>query len=145
MGRNRFVTAEVDRVPLSDGDWIEVKRDLNTGDARKLEAAGLKPPVMVEGRIISPIDWAVYDLERAIIFLVDWSFKGPDDKPVTLNMDALRTLQPPDFDEINRAITKHTIERATAKKQLQGEKVPTPTTNSPLPESPETVDGQTSE
>lgn len=115
MGRVRVVSPGSDRVEISDGDWIEVKRELNTGDSKRLEGAGLKPPVMVEGRVISPIDWTVYELERALIFLTDWSLKGADDKPLPLNLDSLKAIDPPSFDEINNAIVKHTVDKAKEK------------------------------
>lgn len=115
MARNRFVSLNVDRIQLSDGDWIEVKQDLNTGDQKKLEAAGFKPPIMIDGKIITPIDWEVYELHRAVIFLTDWSFRNADDKSVPLNLDSLNALEPESFKEINDAIVKHTLDRVKEK------------------------------
>lgn len=115
MGRNRFQAPEVERIPLSDGDWIEIKRDLNAGDNRKLEAAGLKPPTVVEGKIISPVNWETYDFERAVIFLVDWSFRDKDDKPVKLTIDALKALTTGDFNEVNTAIFRYVMTHAAEK------------------------------
>lgn len=116
MGKNRFVKVEVERLPLSDGDWIEIKKELNTGDEKKLSAAGLGKPVNVDGRVINPIDWARYELERAAIFLVDWSFRDANDKPVELSMDAMKALDVDSFTEINQAILTYTLDRATEKK-----------------------------
>lgn len=123
MGRNRVAAQEVDRIPLSDGDWVELKRDLNAGDLKKLEDAGLAPPVrLADGSITRPIDWERYEFERAAIFLVDWSFRGPDDKPLALkgangqvSIATLKVLDIESFDEINAAVFRHTTERAAAK------------------------------
>jgi hypothetical protein len=41
------------------------------------------------------------------VWLVDWSLKGRDDKPVKLTIDAIKNLKPADFDEINAAITTY--------------------------------------
>lgn len=112
----RFTKPEVDRISLSDGAWIEVKHDLNTGELKKLEAAGLKPPAQVGDRVINPIDWERYELERAMIFLTDWNAKDANDKPVPLTINALRALDVESFDEINQAIAAHTMKRATEKK-----------------------------
>lgn len=126
MGRIRFVKPETERLSLSDGDWIEVKKDLNTGELKKLEAAGHKPPVeLASGRVINPLDWERHELERAMVFLTGWSFKGFDDKPVELTMDALKSLEPPDFEEINKAIFDYTIKRAAEKKSLRATSEPT--------------------
>lgn len=117
---------EVDRIPLTDGDWIEVKRDLNNGDLKRLEEAGLAPPVRLsDGSVTRPIDWSRYEIERAAIFLEDWSFRGPDDKPVPLKngngvmVAALKAIDPESFDEINAAILTHTVARAAEKKALR--------------------------
>ncbi len=123
MGRNRFTVQGVTRLPLSDGDWIEVKTDLNNGELQALRACGLEPPVkMADGTITRPIDWARYDIEQAAIWLLDWSFVGEDDKPVplkttngTINVDALNALDPPDFDEIDKAIQAHVVQRSKEK------------------------------
>lgn len=119
MGRNRFLSADSVRLPLTDGDWVEVKKDLNTGDQKRLENAGTLPPIKVDGQVINPIDWERYELERAMIFLTDWSFRGADDKPVKLTIDALRALEIESFDEVNKAIFKHVGARMLEKKALK--------------------------
>jgi len=157
MARNRLGTTEVDRIHLSDGDWIEVKRDLNNGDMKRLEEAGLAPPVRLnDGSITRPIDWSRYEIERAAIFITDWSFRGPDDKPLPLKSgngmvmsSALQAIDTESFDEINAAILRHTIARAAEKKaqrearekaQAKAEEVPTPT---PLPSTSDSADAGT--
>lgn len=117
MARNRFVAAEIDRIELSDSDWIEIKRQLNNGEQKVLEAAGMKAPIKVGDEFMTPIDWAVYEIERAAILLTDWSFRGPDDKPVKLSIDALKALHPKDFKEINDAIYKYMMEKLITKNE----------------------------
>lgn len=137
MGRNRFNEPAVDRIPLSDGDWIEVKRDLDTGDAKKLEAAGMKNPIRMEnGEIYTPIDWEVYELHRAMIFLTDWSFCDSTAKPRKLSLDALRALKPPDFEEINTAIYSHIFARAKEKADAKNDSRATSSGNTVSFESP---------
>jgi hypothetical protein len=118
MGRNRFVSPSSDRIPLSDGDWIEVKHDLNNGERLALEQAGNLPPIRDgQGGLITPIDWSRHELERAFIFLTDWSFRGADDKPVKLSIDALRAIDPDTFREINQAILSHSTRRAAEREE----------------------------
>ena len=38
MSRNRFVKPETVRLPLSDEDWIDVKRSLTYGEAKRAAA-----------------------------------------------------------------------------------------------------------
>lgn len=131
MGRNRFAGPSVPkRIPLSDGDWIEVRTRLNNGEAKKLEMAGLMPPIRTApdathpfGEILTPIDLERYELERAAIYLLDWSFRNEADKPIALNgrdgtvdLGALRALHPEDFEEVNTAIVTHIIATAKEKK-----------------------------
>jgi hypothetical protein len=129
MGRNsRFAKADTDRVPLSDGDWIEVWRDLNAGQQKRLEAAGMKDPIrLASGEVYTPIDWERYEFERAMIFITDWSIHGEDDKPVKFSMDALKALKPPDFEEINHAVYTHVLNRLQEKNEqraLAGKSTP---------------------
>lgn len=116
MARSRFSKQGIHRISLTDGDWIEVKKDLNTGDTKLLESAGMKPPIMLDGKPFSAIDWGTYELERAMIFLIDWSFKDEDDKPTKPSTAALKALEPVSFEEINTAIINYVFERSKEKK-----------------------------
>lgn len=121
MGRNRVVEPLVDRIPVSDGDWIELKKELNTGEQKRLEAAGQKAPVLLNGVPFQPIDWAVYELERAMIFLRGWSFQDfsadPESpQPLKLSYAALASLDVDTFREVNEAILSHVMKSAAAKK-----------------------------
>lgn len=125
MARNRFTLSEVERIEISDGDWIEIKKDLNTGEVKRLESSGLKPPVtdVVTGKLVNPIDWEIYEIDRAVIFLQDWSFRDSSDKPVKISRDSVKALDPATFEEINVAIFEHTVRRATEKKTLKTDRV----------------------
>ena len=117
MKRNRVVRPDVTRITISDGDWIEVKNELNVGDQKKLEAAGLQPPIMLNGRPFQPIDWAVYELERALIFLTKWSLTGGEPEgDIPLDFSGISSLDGETFEEINKAIFAHTVEMSKAKK-----------------------------
>lgn len=129
MGRNRFVNGDVNRIELSDGDWIEVKKDLNTGDQKKLEAAGNGIPVrLADGTVHTPIDWAIYEIDRAVIFLTAWSFqdftKDPP-QPVALTRAAIVAMDPPDFEEMNKAIFNWVMQRAAEKNALRATRTST--------------------
>lgn len=116
MGRNRVVAQGTEHIEISDGDWIEVKRELNTGDQKRLDGAGLKPPVLVGNRIINPVDWGLFEMEKALIWLTDWSIVGPDGKVLPLNMDAIKSIDTETFEEINDIITVHKKKQDDLKK-----------------------------
>lgn len=122
MGRIRFTQPSVDRVPLKDDDWIELKHKLNNGEQKKLESVGLKPPMVVGGKLISPIDWETYEIHRVAVFLTAWSFVGFDGKPMEVSIEALKALDTESFDEINKAIYAHIAKvsaEEAAKKELR--------------------------
>ena len=111
MGRNRLVSPESVRVPLSDGDFLTVKRELSAGeylDCLQDGAAGNRFA-----------DWIAY--------LVGWSLVGPHDAPIPYapsmsvdeRRDTLRSLDVATIVEIDVAIKAHVAanERAVQEKK----------------------------
>lgn len=118
MGRNRFVVPTTVRKYLTSDpeEWVEIREELNVGEQKRVETCGLKPPMLVGDRIVTPIDWAVHDLERAMIFLTAWNLSGPDNTPWQLNFDTLKALDTDTFEEINQIILAHVLEMSEVKK-----------------------------
>lgn len=112
MGRNRFVLPESVRLQLSDGDWVEVKKQLTVGEEKTLQACGIKRTLTAP----PSVDWPEYHIGRVAVWLTGWSFVGPDDKPVPLTVAAIRSLDVDTFAEITDALTKHRQEIDDAKK-----------------------------
>lgn len=106
------------RIPLSAGDWIEIKPELHVGDQKRLENAGLGKPVLINDRVYQPIDWSVYEIHRADIWLLGWSFRTPHDKPMPLTLDSIVRLKPSSFQEISDAIRDYVAAQEAAKKAL---------------------------
>lgn len=120
MKRQKFVNGDVHRIDISDGDWIEVKKDLNTGDQKRLEAAGNGVPIkLADGSMYTPIDWSIYEIDRAAIFLTAWSLQDGNGQPVKLERAAICALEPMDFEEINTTIFKWVMARAAEKNALR--------------------------
>jgi hypothetical protein len=111
MGRSRVVNPEVVRVPLSEGDYIDIKRDLNAGEYFDLLT------VMAERRKFAKI----------LAYLVGWSFVGQDDHPIPYALDdpegarrdTIGALDKGTLRELVAAIDKHEAaqEAALAKKK----------------------------
>ena len=71
MGRCRVVEGERVRVPLSEGDYIDVKRDLNAGEYWDLLVA------LGERQKFAKI----------LAYLLGWSLTGRDDHPIPYDVD----------------------------------------------------------
>lgn len=116
MSRNRFVISnQTVRIPLSEEEWIEVKKELNAGEERKASSLALVP-TKVDGKIIDRVDWAVYELYRTHLWLVDWHIHDENGKVPSLSLDSLKALDIDTFNEINDLIFKHILEQEKSKK-----------------------------
>lgn len=105
---SRFVSTESVRLDLSDGDWIEIKKELSYGDMQSVAS-------QTRG------DFTASEINIVAAYLLDWSFKDAHDKPVSIESDAqkvaaLRNLTQAAFREIDAAIEAHAKGVAEAKK-----------------------------
>jgi len=117
MGRCRVVSPESVRLPLSDGDYLTVKKELNAGEYHKLvtEGAAGKPFAVV------------------IAYLVGWSIVGIGGQPLDYRVeqstderrDVLGSLDVPTIVEIVAALDAHQAanERAIQEKKTTREPV----------------------
>jgi hypothetical protein len=124
MSRNRFVTAATTRLDLSDGDWVEVKRELSVGERKKLEASPMNS-VRPGGNVARDpndvemgLDWGRYFLTKLQVYIVAWSFVDAKGQPVRVTPDAISNLDPESGEEIMDAITEHE-EKITAAKKVR--------------------------
>lgn len=109
MGRNRFVVEKKKRIDVSDGDWIDVKQELNIGDQLDVEGAGMELSQRpgdnaATYKFAKPGDAAVM---RVAIWLADWSLCNAMGEKVILSRDAVRRLDGKTFEEIRNAVDKH--------------------------------------
>jgi hypothetical protein len=124
MARNRFAVAEIDRLPLSDGDFIEVKRQLTVGEEKDVSLLAMREMSQEDGTLKFRPDYQLMPFAKAVIYLVSWSFhnaKGPvkleDNQKKRL--EQLRALDSETWDEIEKAISDHE-EKTDALKKPQG-------------------------
>jgi hypothetical protein len=104
MGRVRFVEPELVRLPLSDGDWIDVKKILTTGEQRRMFADMRRR--FAPGELPS-VDPAQVALARAVAYIVMWSFVDRHGQPVPVSPGAIDQLDTWTFTEIREAIDAH--------------------------------------
>lgn len=118
--RVRFVTPEIVRIPLSDDDWIEVKKRLTVGEARAATTSFIGKFNSDGSRTPNP---EVLGMGWVLAYLVRWSFRDANDLPVTVSLDSLKALDLESYREIEAAIEAHE-ERVTLEATEQEKKVP---------------------
>lgn len=101
---HRFVQPEIVRLELSDGDWLEVRKELSMGEARRAMARTIKT-MRADGRIEPDLEM----VGRAEIaaYIVDWSFVDAQDKRVPYTDAALDNLTSEAYSEIEAAVRTH--------------------------------------
>ena len=120
MGRDRIVEPEIVRLPISDGDFIDVKKRLNHGEHDDYLAR--IAPFQTPGQ---PLQMATRHIRTGMVvgYLVGWSLthKGKPipmspDLPENERIDILNSLDRETFAEIHKAIDQHedTVEAAAA-------------------------------
>ena len=105
-----FITPETDRLDLSDGQWILVKRRLNRGELR--EAYARMYLAGADGSLkVNPLATGV---AMVTAYLLDWSLTDDAGKPVAIRglspdnlTSILDCLDPERFGEISAAIDAH--------------------------------------
>lgn len=105
--RNRFVSTNVTRLPLSDGDWIEVKERLTYAEQEQLNASSMKPVFVTEGGSRLELSLEVFNINRIAAWVVDWSFVGPNDKALPVTRAYIEALDPDTAAEITTALDAH--------------------------------------
>lgn len=104
MSRVRFVTPEVVRLPLSDGDWIDVKKELNAGETRAIFTDLVKD---FEAGKPATLDAKQVGLTKVLQYLVGWSFVDSQGRGVPISLAALQNLFADDQTEVIDAVEAH--------------------------------------
>lgn len=111
MGRDRIVEPEIVRLPISDGDFIDVKKRLNHGEHDDYLAR--IAPFQTPGQ---PLQMETRHIRTGMVvgYLVGWSLthKGTPipmspDLPETERIAILNSLDRETFSEIHKAIDQH--------------------------------------
>jgi hypothetical protein len=99
MGRCRVVAPAVERLPLSDGDFVDVNKELNSGQY-----------VEMLGALVDRKPFA-----KPLAYLVGWSLVGLDGQPLPYDLDlpeevrraTIGSLDKATMREITAAIDRH--------------------------------------
>jgi hypothetical protein len=117
VGRVRFVQPETVRLDISDGEWIEIKKQLTWAEQQDFTNAGVD--TKVSGPEIS-VKWGDVALQRLLIWLVDWSLLDANGKNVPISRDSISALDTETGEEIVAAMNKYVAARAEEKKATAG-------------------------
>lgn len=130
MPRCRTASLETVRLPLSDGDWIEVKKTLCVRDGRAIQRAILA----MDGTVL---------LAKWIAWMADWSLRDREDKPLPLTADGIDALALSESAEIGKVLDAHiaAMDEEKEKNRTTGEK----TGSSPISSSPASSDATSTE
>lgn len=104
MGRNRFVQPTITRLDLTDGDWIEIKTELNAGERRHAFGRLVKEMRAGENAMLDPEQ---VGLTRLAEYIVAWSFVDASGQAVPVSEAAINALDVDSFGELVAAIDKH--------------------------------------
>jgi hypothetical protein len=119
VSKQRFIQPGTARLDLSDGDWIEVKVELDYGEQQQLRIASMQPLAIERDMSLEDMQIQLnpFLLRQTLIelYLVDWSFRDADDRPVPLNRTTLLSLDPETVDEMEAAINAHAAAVTSAK------------------------------
>lgn len=105
MGASWFVQPDLVRLPLSDGQFLDVKRELTFGEYRRIQTDMMAGP-MVQGEPIK-VDPKKVGITRLLAYVVGWSLVDADGRPVPISEGAIEQLQIDRAREITDAITAH--------------------------------------
>lgn len=98
MAKRRFAAVGTVRLPLSEGDWIEVREELTLGELLVVRRKAATP----EG-----LDDSLAVLAKLEAYLTDWSFRDEDGDPVPVSRQTIEALTDDTSGEVWAAIKAH--------------------------------------
>ena len=111
MARSWFVRPETVRLPLSEEQWIEVKKRLTVGEERAAFQQSVGDTQTRDGGW-KP-NFEMIGLVTVAAYIVRWSLVDDDGAPVPVSVQAIQALDVAHYTEIDAAIDVH-IKRVEA-------------------------------
>lgn len=99
-----FVVPKVERIAISGGRWIEIKRELNAGENRRMFARQIRDYSQLDGR--PQYDPEQVGFARVVAYLLSWSLEQEGER-VPVTEAAIDALDQPTYTEILKAIDRH--------------------------------------
>lgn len=118
---------QTDRLELTDGDFLIVKRDLTAGEQREFLGAAARPVTLTQasaalGHVPTiELDPIAAGVATVLAYLLDWSFTDADGRPLVIADQpravvkaALDHIDSDAYMEVQKAILAHQTARAAA-------------------------------
>lgn len=124
--RCRFVQGGIVRLPLAGGEWIDVKAELNAGEARRVFSSLVKE--MHAGAPME-LDPEKVGLTKVVEYVVGWSLLNYQKRPEPVSESAINGLDQDTYNDIVAAVDTHDAACEavrTARKNGQGGAIPSP-------------------
>jgi hypothetical protein len=102
--RCRFVQGEIVRIPLSGDEWIDVKAELNAGEARRVFSSLIKE---MHAGAPTKLDPDRVGLTKILAYVVGWSLVNRAGRPERLDEAAVDALDLDTYQEIADAVDQH--------------------------------------
>lgn len=102
MARCPIVRPDVKRLDLTDGDFLDVKKRLNTGEYRSM----VTKQYQTSGDRMS-INLDQMGLSKVIAYVVGWSFVDLSGAPLPVNEQTIKASDPDVFREVLEAVEGH--------------------------------------
>jgi len=116
MPRCRVVAPDVVRLPLSDGDSVEVKKTLNAGEYRQLIYSQFKETA--EGEKIV-LDHSKVGMAKLLAYIVGWTFVGFDGQPLPYRPDEPEDIRRATIDGLDQDTYRELIAAVTAHEERE--------------------------
>ena len=116
MGRDWCVEPETDKVELTEGEWVRVKRELNYGEFRKFKKeAGISLTHAATQFTLDKL-WEIGSV-LILAYAVDWSVKDKDGVKKEITDEVIEAMRPDVVFEIAVAVAGHMGMAARAKEK----------------------------
>ena len=116
MSRCRVVAPDVVRLPLSEGDTVDVKKTLNAGEYRQLIYSQFKEAP--DGATLVP-DHAKIGMAKLLAYVVGWSFVGFDGAPLPYRPDEPEEIRRATIDGLDQDTYRELIAAVTAHEERE--------------------------
>jgi hypothetical protein len=102
--RCRFVQGDIVRLSLPGNEWIDVKSELNAGEARRVFTQLVRE---MEAGQPTKLDPDKVGLTKVVAYVVGWSLLNQDGRPEPLDESAIDALDVETYQDIVAAVDAH--------------------------------------
>lgn len=112
----------------ADGDWIDVKGELNAGETRKIFTTLIKE---FKAGQTATLDPEQVGATKILQYMLAWSFTDQQGHPVPFSAAALMNLDADTFQEVNAAIDWHDAQVEARRNERKNARTPA-TSSAPI-------------